>query len=236
VEHSIERKTSVKKARLIAAILFLPSIVFLALEFFNIILYLGKNVSVSSLPFWMGIGLYFIFQGIFFRPIRTYIFGHELTHAIVGLISGAKIKGFKVGSSSGSVRLTKINIFTTLSPYFIPVYTVLLILLYWALKQFADVKPYHSYFLFFVGFSLSFHYSLTHYAISQGQSDLKKFGVFFSSLFIILINCILLTGLLKLLFPGQVSLKQYYLLACRDTFEFWKILYLQGKNIWAYFR
>ena len=43
-------------------------------------------------------------------PVRVYVLGHELTHALFGLLFGARVSNLKVGLSGGSVTLTKSNV------------------------------------------------------------------------------------------------------------------------------
>jgi hypothetical protein len=199
-----------KYLRILIALLLIPVAIGLSVSLFEILINLGKNVSQQAVPFWVGAGSYFLFQLIFFKPIRTYVFGHELTHALAGLLSGARLKKFKVSASGGSVELTKTNIFITLAPYFIPIYTVILTAVYWAGSRFWPLENYHSVFLFLAGFTLAFHFGLTHFALMQGQSDLKHFGVFFSSVMIVIVNCVVLAALFKVFFMSEVGLKNYF--------------------------
>ena len=218
--------------RLALAIILVPLVIALGWNFFDLLVSLSQKVSENIIPFWAGLGSYFLFQAVFFRPIRTYIFGHELTHAIVGILSGARLKGFKVSSSGGSVVLTKTNILIALAPYFIPIYTFLILLFYWAGSRFLDAEGYYPYFLFAVGFSLSFHLSLTWYALSQGQSDLKAFGVFFSAVLVLIINCVVLSALFRILFPGQINLAQYFSLSFKRTALIWGLVFAQSEKLW----
>ncbi|MBR4615914.1 MAG: hypothetical protein IKO55_09940, partial [Kiritimatiellae bacterium] len=41
------------------------------------------------------------------HPVKTYVLGHELTHAIWGLLFGAVPSRLRVSESGGSVNLTK---------------------------------------------------------------------------------------------------------------------------------
>lgn len=186
---------------------------------------LGRNMTAGTLPFWAGIVTYGIFQAVFSYPVRTYVFGHELTHALAGLLSGARIKKFKVGAAGGSVSLTKVNLWIALSPYFIPVYTALALVAYWVGGKFWPLSNYHGVFLFVVGFTLAFHVCLTYYALKQGQSDLEEFGVFFSLVVIALVNCLFLVVLLKLLFPGQVNVHGYLIMSMRQALDLWSLAY-----------
>ena len=225
-----------KYLRVLAALLLIPAAAGLSVSLFGILLNLGTNISQKAVPFWAGAAGYFLFQLIFFRPVRTYVIGHELTHAMAGILSGARLKKFKVASSGGSVVLTKTNIFITLAPYFIPIYTVLLIIVYWAGGKFWAFDNYHSLFLFLAGFSLSFHFGLTYFALAQGQSDLKQFGVFFSGVIIVLVNCFVIVLLFKALFPNEVGLKSYFIASWERTVI---IVNYSGKavnKLWSYSR
>lgn len=218
------------------AFLIIPAAAALSIGLFEVILNLGQNISQKAVPFWIGAVAYFLFQVMFERPVRTYIFGHELTHAIAGIFSGARLKKFKVSATGGSVVLTKSNIFITLAPYFIPIYTVLLALVYWACGMFWPVERYHSVFLFLAGFTLAFHFGLTHFALVQGQSDLKQFGVFFSGVFILVVNCLVMIMLLKFLFPQEVDLKNYFYGGWQRTVTIVDYTVKAGKKIWSYSR
>jgi hypothetical protein len=222
--------------RILIATLVLPLAAGLSVSLLDVILNLGKNVSQQAVPFWIGAVSYFFFQVIFARPVRTYVFGHELTHALAGLLSGARLKKFNVTAKGGSVVLTKTNIFITLAPYFIPIYTFFLVLIYWAACKFWPLQQYQPVFLFFSGFTLAFHFGLTHFALMQGQSDLKQFGVFFSSVFILVVNCLVMIALLKFLFPREVGLKSYFIESWKTTNIIVVYIINTGKQIWLYSR
>jgi hypothetical protein len=146
--------------------------------------------ATTIMPFWLGVLVYAVVHVSFNKPMRMYVFGHELTHAIAGVLMGAQIKKFQVGQESGYVKMSKVSIWIALAPYFVPIYSCLAILAYIALGYFTDNHKYHSYFLFVLGLTISFHCALTYYIIRVGQSDLKIYGVFFSCVLIVLINII----------------------------------------------
>ena len=43
------------------------------------------------------------------KPVRTYVLGHELTHAAWALLMGARVSGLSVRKSGGQVRTSKTN-------------------------------------------------------------------------------------------------------------------------------
>lgn len=122
------------------------------------------------------------------RPVRTYVFAHELTHALWGWLMGARVSKFKVSKDKGSVTLSKTNFLITLAPYFFPLYTVLLIALYYILVIFWEVEKYHLIWLGFIGFTWGFHLSFTVITLMQQQSDIRSCGYLFSYAFIYLMN------------------------------------------------
>ena len=73
------------------------------------------------------------------HPVKTYVLGHELTHAIWGLLFGAVPSRLRVSESGGSVNLTKSNMLITLAPYFFPFYTFVVVVA--AIVTYAFIRP-----------------------------------------------------------------------------------------------
>ena len=225
-----------KYVRILLAILLIPLLISLVSELFSFSVDQLGRVSISTLPFWAGLFGYFIFQIIFDKPIRTYVFGHELTHALFGMLSGAKIKSFKVSASGGSVSLTKTGFLIALSPYFVPIYTIFLVGIYWGLSRFLDLRAFNPYFLFLTGFTISFHLSLTWFAIGKGQSDLKQFGVMFSLMLVLVINCCVLAGVMKVVLPESINLRGYFYQSFSGALDIFKSIYFFGNKVWISFQ
>ncbi|MCA6069651.1 MAG: hypothetical protein LE180_00770 [Endomicrobium sp.] len=200
--------------------------------------FLYFTVSAGSLyvPFWIGILCYIVFQIVFYKPMRTYIFGHELSHAIAGILSGAKIKKFKLGAESGSVVLTEDNIWITLAPYFFPIYTIAIIGIYVLLGWFTDIKQFYSYYLFLIGFSISFHIALTMYILSIEQPDLKVYGTFFSYIAILTVNIIAFALIASSAFVDDIDIKDVWLHAYDNILKIYKFLYIGVLEIWLTFQ
>ena len=213
------------KLRFIISILFLPWLLVLVYDFLGMFFSFAGKTNVTIVPFWIGIAVYFLFQLIFFKPMSTYVFGHELTHALAGLLSGAKIKKFKVSANKGSVTLTKDNIFITLSPYFFPIYPIIIILIYFCLGWFMDITKIYSWFLFFSGMALAFYYALTFYAIKVGQEDMRIYGKFFSFVFVCFINIIMVVFVLVWIFPNHIYVKDFFVNVFNDGINFYKYIF-----------
>jgi hypothetical protein len=200
--------------------------------------FLFFSISSASkyIPFWIGVLSYITFQIVLYKPMKTYIFSHEISHAIVGILSGAKIKKFNISESSGSVVLTKDNILITLAPYFFPIYTIITIIVYTCLGWFMDIKQLYGYYLFLVGFSVSFHIALTIYILSIEQPDLKVYGTFFSYVIILAINIVMFTLLAALAFEDAISMRNVFFQAYYNIINIYKFIYSGVKEIWLTFQ
>jgi hypothetical protein len=150
----------------------------------------------------IGAGIYIPIHIIFRRLILLHVFGHEITHAIWSMMFGGKIKEIYVsGQSGGFTTFTKGNILVYIAPYFFPLYTIILTLVYLLAKE-----AYKEIFLVLIGLSIAFHLLLTLYSIRKGQSDIKQVGVIFSLVFIYLMNCLVLGTILCVIFKDLSTL------------------------------
>jgi len=136
------------------------------------------------------IGFLISVLGFFILPqaFRTYVLGHELTHALWALLMGAKVGKMKVGKEGGHVELSKSNFIISLAPYFFPFYTGIVIALWYGVGFFFDVTPYESWWLGVVGLTWGFHVTFTVYMLSQRQPDVQENGRLFSYVIIYLAN------------------------------------------------
>ena len=122
------------------------------------------------------------------QPIRSYVLAHELSHALWGMAMGARVHNMRLSKDGGSVSLSRTNFLITLAPYFFPLYTVLVIVVYRILVLFWDLEPYELYWLGLVGFTWGFHVTFTLKALSQHQPDIDEHGHVFSYVVILLMN------------------------------------------------
>jgi hypothetical protein len=222
--------------RNIFAFLLMPAVGVSAYTLVKELIYFTASAGERYVPFWIGILSYIAFQVVFYKPMKTYIFGHELSHALAGILSGAKIKKFNVNEKSGNIILTKDNIWITLAPYFFPIYTFTVIILYICLGWFMDIRYFYGYFIFLIGFSIAFHIALTVYVLSIEQPDLKVYGVFLSYIVILSLNVIVFSLLLALVFPGEIDVKSVFLKMADNTIGVYKFIYVEASKIWQAFQ
>jgi len=142
------------------------------------------------------------------RLLRVYVFGHELTHAIMAKAMGGKVFDFKATRNGGYVVTDKTNFWIALAPYFWPLYSILVIAIYGATSVFYNLGDYTASLFALLGVTWSFHFSFTLWMIPKGQTDLTAHGTFFSLVVIYLLNLILLCSLLIFAAP-EVTFKAF---------------------------
>jgi hypothetical protein len=136
------------------------------------------------------------------RPLRAYVFGHELTHAIWVWMWGGRVSHFEVSREGGYILTDTHNFWIALAPYFYPLYSLVVILGFGLASLFCDITHVEGTFLFMtplqwlfllLGGTWAFHLSFTIWMIPKGQTDLTYHGTFFSLVIIYLMNLLLLT-------------------------------------------
>ena len=148
-------------------------------------------LSVEAVSLLGGVAAFALAWMALSHPVRLYVLGHELTHALWGLLFGARPSDVRVSASGGSVRLTKSNLLITLAPYFFPFYTFLVIVV--ALVTYAFIRPLPCLplWLFLIGFTWSFHVLFTLETLTERQPDVKLYGRIFSWVFIFIVNVLI---------------------------------------------
>ena len=87
------------------------------------------------LSFSGGLAFYAAIQVFFWRPLFMYVMGHELTHALAAVLQGGQADDLRVSSKGGMVKVNKSNFIVNLAPYFFPIYTALLLLVFWVADE-----------------------------------------------------------------------------------------------------
>ncbi|UCB57322.1 MAG: M50 family metallopeptidase [Candidatus Omnitrophota bacterium] len=154
----------------------------------------------SSAYFLRGASIYAIMHLVLYKPNYFYVLGHEVAHSLATFICGGQVKAFRVSRRGGGVLTTKSNFFIALFPYFFPTYTIFFWLSYSSVSLFRDVSRLTPYFLFLLGFSLVFHLVMTVNSLKIKQSDILKSGYLFSVSLICVLNIVLVSFILSLIF------------------------------------
>lgn len=183
--------------RFSGGILLLPLCIGYSVSFYEQLM-VPRRLDQPEVSLLLGITAYLAVHVFFGAPTRAYVFGHELTHATATWISGGQVKGFKASAKKGAVVTNKVTGFIALAPYMIPVYAVLVALVYGAVGLFRDMRPGIHGFLFGLGASLAFHLVFTVESLKQKQPDLEVLGPLLSLGIIFCANLTCVIGVMSL--------------------------------------
>jgi len=203
-----------RKRKLVLGLILLPVCIIAAVTLFELFF----RATVDG-KFWRTEGFWFFTFGAalwvamgWFRvqPAWLYVFAHEFTHAFTARLSGGKVHKMHVTEDGGYIETDKSNWFITLSPYLVPLYTVLVFAVYGLLAPFVDMQrtifctlPLVGTFwvkgvwavYFLVGLTWCFHLTFTIEVLHTEQSDLRLNGEFFSMMLIFVVNLALIGAL-----------------------------------------
>ncbi|MCX6998269.1 MAG: hypothetical protein NTV49_14590, partial [Kiritimatiellaeota bacterium] len=202
--------------------LLLPACVAITRTLFHLVLELRPAAGDFTAPA-CGFVIGFVFWIVLFfvlpPPARAYVLAHELTHALWGLAMGARVRRLQTSSRGGSVTLSKNNFLITLAPYFFPLYTFLVFLLYYALSFFFTLRAYEPFWLGLMGLTWAFHLTFTITTLRLRQPDIQAQGRVFSWTLIYFVNLFVLG--LWIVFVAQPTLGHYARLFGRDLIACW---------------
>ncbi|MBQ9727781.1 MAG: hypothetical protein IJV65_09795 [Kiritimatiellae bacterium] len=163
----------------------------------------------GPLACFLGGGTLFALAYFLFRiPPRPYVAVHEATHALVGLLFGARVSRMRIGEESGSVDVSRSNAAILLAPYFLPLPAVAVLLVFGLGCAVAPLRGTAAGAVFAVlaGLAWGFHFCFTLNALLQPQTDLDAYGFFFSCVSLFFLNAVLLY--FSLLAFGAASLPE----------------------------
>jgi len=129
-----------------------------------------------SLYFWGGLASFAIVYIFIYQPQLIYNYGQEMVKVIFGFYKPV----------------------TAAAAYLVPIYTVILFLVYGILVFMSGIKGITEYFLLLIGFSLGLHLCFTAKALNSGK-DFLKGNYIFGFLSVYLLNIILAAFCLSLI-------------------------------------
>lgn len=182
----------------------------------------SPNIEIAV--FFFGMVVYMFVHIFFYKPFFIYTLAHELVHAISAVICGAKVSSFHVSEFGGSIKTSKTNIFIELSPYFVPLYTLILLFLIPVVRyNLTNVNLFGAY-LFITGFTLGMHLLMNVEILKVRQSDITKSGYVFSIVFIYLVNIIIVFSIFAFL-TKEVSMKKFVADSLKNSYSIYSLLW-----------
>jgi len=196
-------------SKFVVGFILVPVVIGISVSFFECLTNIGVAKDTGSRIFLWGVLAYVILHLFIHKPRYVYTLGHEMTHVLATWLSGGGVKSFNVSKDGGAVETTKTNSFITLSPYFVPTYTLIISFLYFVIPFFISTPNLRNAYFFCAGFSLSLHLIFTAEVLKIKQPDILKTGYLFSMVVIYIINIMLVAFLISLLFEG-VSFEAFF--------------------------
>ena len=186
-----------KLLKLLIAVLLLPACGALTMTGWQLARELSfAPQALTDSILWAFVAGYALWLAVFVflpKPMRTYVLGHELTHALWALLMGARVGGLKVKKTGGQVRTSKVNWFIALAPYFFPFYAMLFIALFFIAYAIWHLDRYLWVLFFLVGLGWSFHVTFTlMMLLTVRQTDVTSQGVLFSAVIIYCMNLLVM--------------------------------------------
>ncbi len=203
--------------KFIIGVLVVPIAIAVSFAFYNNII-LVKELAGSLKFFIWGIAGYVFLHLLFYKPTYLYVLGHEAVHAGVAWLFGGRIKSFKVSGEGGGVGTDKSNVVIELSPYFVPIYAILITVVYFVIVSSYNING--STFVFLIGFALAFHIISTVEVMKIRQPDIVKSGYFFSVIMVYVLNIVVISLIFSLLF-SSFSAKKFFI----DTWHISRSMY-----------
>ncbi|MFA5085786.1 MAG: hypothetical protein WC482_05425 [Candidatus Omnitrophota bacterium] len=167
-----------------------------------------QELAESLNYFTWGIAGYVILHLLFYKPTYLYVLGHESVHAGLAWVFGGKIKSFKVSKDGGSVGTDKSNFVIELGPYFIPIYAIIITVIYFLVASSYNING--SLFVFLIGFALAMHMVSTIEVMKIRQPDIVKSGYLFSIVLVYILNIVVISFIFSLVFQA-FSMHKFFL-------------------------
>lgn len=164
---------------IIAIVIFIPLIIAFGWQFGT--LWPQIRFAETQLWFWIAFAVSLLLFLIFLKQSAyVSILKHELVHNFFALLTFKKPEGINVSKGKGGEfsYSGKSNPFIMLSPYFFPLITAILLLIF-----LFGLKNLNIFFLF-LGIACAFDMMTAFKDTHLQQTDLKKYGFFFSLLFV----------------------------------------------------
>ena len=211
----------------VIGVLLLPIVVAVVRAFYEQFGFIDINFTKGQIYFLWGVTAYCLFQLILIKPVYLYVLGHETVHVLATWLCLGKVTRFDVSSRGGSVSTTKTNLFIKLSPYFIPIYAILMTIIYYVIIRMSIwgflVRPYY---MFLFGATLAFHIVMTIDTIKVKQPDFAKAGHITSLALICIINVIIIAGVLGL-FLNSFSFVSFLRNSYFSSIDLYRTIFVQ---------
>jgi len=213
--------------KLIRFILLLPFIPLIYAFSYQALLYFKELRFEEVVFFLLGLVVYFLLYVIALEGSIDFLetLEHELTHAAASIMLFRMPSKLVVDLESGSRKVGEVKttagcFLVFLAPYFLPLFTLPLLLL----KPIVP-PPFDKIIDFLIGFTLAFHYVRVIKNLHGEQSDITKTGTIFSAVVLVFLNLVFLVIILAVVTGNYSSILEYFKASFERTKEAYKVAY-----------
>lgn len=161
---------------------------------------IGTFYSPLQKIFLLGIVLYVIMHLFLFKPNYIYVFGHEFVHALAIWLCLGSVKKIKVSKDGGSVTGTKNNLFISTSPYFVPIFPIIIAVIYFVISASYEISDLGVVFVGILGFTVAMHLIMTVDTLKVQQPDLIAIGQILATVAVVSVNILIIGFIMSVLF------------------------------------
>ena len=160
----------------------------------------------DTLFFLLGMVVYVLLYAVAFAGNIGFLetLEHELTHAGASLAT-LKMPGRLVVEPGGGETVARGCFLVALAPYFLPLFTLPLLLLKPVVPP-----PFDRVIDFLIGFTLAFHYVRLYNDLKTTQTDITRTGTIFSFFFSVVMNLIFLVVILAVVTGRYAMIPEYF--------------------------
>jgi hypothetical protein len=174
--------------------------------------------AMGALVYLLTLPLFIIFNLTF-----LHLFEHELGHLLTNIAIGRRIVSFSASVANGESGMVKsegvfgLGCFTTLAPYFLPVFTLPMLVMRLVLLE--EVRPILDAV---IGWSLAFHFHGVLREFRPDQDDIHRQTYLFALELTVLFNLVLVMGVFALL-AEDTSIFVEYLARVSERAQIWYV-------------
>lgn len=219
-------------AKLLRFILLIPFAPLIYAFSYEVLLFLTQIEWQDTLSFFFGLGAYVLLYALIPAEKMAFLetLEHELTHAMASLavlhmpsklVVDPKARGKRAG-----VTETIGCFLVVLAPYFLPLFTLPLLLLKPVVPP-----PFDRVIDFLIGFTLAFHYTRLYNDLRVKQSDITDTGTIFSVVISVFLNLAFLLLILTVVTGSYSALPEYFKASIDRAKKAYQTLYQTIKSV-----
>lgn len=181
-------------------------------------------MGILLLPFvYSATTIFFKELGLIEKPLQNYFWAGIITLLVIHLLVWEPAPIYSKGHKILEAVFNFFKPLVKVAPYVLPIYTIVLFVLYILLALFIKSPDLINYFVFLFGFSVSLHLVFSAKTLRSKKEDFLKGNYIFGFSFVYIINVMIVASFLSIL-CGKFSFMDF----CNQSFLTAKGIYLSA--------